>query len=77
MYLHHTDELLGGIFDEVLNYLVWKEWYMSNNNINFRWRQWGSSIPGLHTLDPPLAPIDMGGNLLANMGAKLENWKIF
>ena len=22
---------------------------------NFRWRRWGSSLPGLHTLDPPLS----------------------
>ena len=23
---------------------------------NFRWRRWGSSLPGLRTLDPPLSP---------------------
>jgi hypothetical protein len=25
-------------------------------NLNFRWRQWGPSLPGLRTLDPPLSP---------------------
>ena len=27
-----------------------------NNCINFRSRRWGSSLPGLRTLDPPLSP---------------------
>ena len=26
------------------------------NKKDFRWRRWGSSLPGLHTLDPPLSP---------------------
>ena len=25
-------------------------------DINFRWRLWGSSLPGLRMLDPPLSP---------------------
>ena len=25
-------------------------------NINFHWRRWGSSLPGLRMLDPPLSP---------------------
>ena len=24
--------------------------------IRFRWRRWGSSLSGLHTIDPPLSP---------------------
>ena len=24
--------------------------------LNFRWRRWGSLVPGLRTLDPPLSP---------------------
>ena len=54
---------------------VWdgRLWYNCSNLIDdcsrqmsleyIRWRQWGSSLPVLRTLDPMLSPMDTSGNL--------------
>ena len=34
---------------------------------NFRWRRWGSSLPGLRMLDPPLSPPSKPAEILRRM----------